>query len=85
MPHELAEGLYPSHHWRAGDYILHRFTVTVPMLEVLPGAHDVELGMRRTESSNYKISHPTTDDPALGVRFRGGGHEFAELGPVQVW
>ena len=85
MPHELAEGLYPSHHWRAGDYILHRFTVTVPMLEVLPGAHDVVLGMRRTESSNYKISHPTTDDPALGVRFRGDGHEFAELGPVQVW
>lgn len=85
MPHELAEGLYPSQHWRAGDYILHRFTVTVPMLEVLPGAHEVVLGLRRTESSNYKISFPPTDDPTLGVHFRGPEHEFAELGPVQVW
>ncbi len=85
MPHELAEGLYPSQHWRAGDYIHHRFTVAVPMLEVLPGAHEVVLGMRRTESSNYKISFPATDDPSLGVHFRGAEHEFAELGPVQVW
>ena len=67
-PHELAEGLYPPQHWRAGDYILPRFTVTVPMLEVLPGAHEVMLGMRRTESSNLKISFPATDDPARRCR-----------------
>ncbi|MBK7825915.1 hypothetical protein [Nannocystis sp.] len=85
MPHELAEGLYPAQHWRAGDYILHRFTVAVPMLEVLPGAHEVVLGLRRSESSNYKISFPTTDDPELAVHFPGSNHEFAELGPVTVW
>lgn len=85
MPHELAEGLYPSQHWRAGDYILHRFTVPVPMLEVLPGAHEVVLGLRRSESSNYKISFPTADDPELAVHFPSSNHEFAELGPVTVW
>lgn len=85
MPHELAEGIYPAQHWRAGDYILHRFTVAVPMLEVLPGAHEVVLGLRRSESSNYKISFPTADDPELAVHFPSSNHEFAELGPVTVW
>ena len=84
-PHELAEGVYPPQHWRAGDYILHRFTVAVPMLEILPGAHEVVLGMRRTESSNFKISEPTTDDNPHGIRFRGATHEFADVGQVQVW
>jgi len=84
-PHELAEGVYPPQHWRPGDYILHRFTVAVPMLEILPGAHEVVLGMRRTESSNFKISEPTTDDNPHGIRFRGATHEFADVGQVQVW
>ncbi|HEY0132598.1 MAG TPA: hypothetical protein VGB85_00925, partial [Nannocystis sp.] len=83
--HELAGGVYPPQHWRAGDYILHRFTVAVPMLEVLPGAHEVVLGLRRTESSNFKISEPLTDDNPHGVTFRGPTHEFADVGAVQVW
>ena len=83
--HELAGGVYPPQHWRAGDYILHRFTVAVPMLEVLPGAHEVVLGLRRSESSNFKISEPLTDDNPHGVSFRGSTHEFAVVGAVQVW
>ncbi len=84
LPHELAEGLYLSQLWRPGDYILHRFTVPVPMLEVLPGAHDVVIGLRRTESSNYKISVPEGDSGEFGVTLRGG-REFASVGQVQVW
>jgi len=84
MPHELAEGLYPSQLWRAGDHILHRFTVTVPMLEVLPGAHEVVIGLRRSESSNYKITVPEGEVGEHGVTLRGG-REFATVGSVQVW
>jgi hypothetical protein len=84
MPHELAEGLYPSQLWRPGDYILHRFTVPVPMLEILPGAHDVVIGLRRTETSNYKISVPEGDEGEFGVTLRGS-REFATVGQVQVW
>ena len=84
-PHELAEGLYPPQHWRAGDYILHRFTVQVPMLEILPGAHEVVIGLRRTESSNYKISVPEGEAGEHGVSLRGAGREFANVGEVQVW
>jgi hypothetical protein len=85
MPHELAEGLYPSQHWREGDFILHRFTVAVPMLEILPGAHEVVIGLRRTESSNYKISQPEAEPNPLGIAFRGAAKEFAVVGEVQVW
>ncbi len=84
MPHELAEGLYPSQLWRPGDYILHRFTVPVPMLEILPGAHDVVIGLRRTETANYKISVPEGEAGELGVTVNSG-REFATVGQVQVW
>ena len=84
LPHELAEGLYPSQLWRPGDYILHRFTVTVPMLEILPGAHDVVIGLRRTETSNYKISVPEGERGELGVTVNSA-REFATVGQVQVW
>jgi hypothetical protein len=84
MPHELAEGLYPSQLWRPGDYILHRFTVPVPMLEILPGAHDVVIGLRRTETANYKISVPEGEAGEFGVTVNSG-REFATVGQVQVW
>jgi len=86
LPHDLAENLYPNQYWRPGDYILHRFTTTVPLLEILPGAHEVIVGLRRGEHQNYKISSPdTVDKPSEhGVLVRGG-HEFAVVGEVQVW
>jgi hypothetical protein len=87
MPHDLAENIYPCQYWRPGDYILHRFTTTVPMLEILPGAHDLIVGLRRTESQNYKISQPDSPDDQpgpFGVKVRPG-REFAVAGAVQVW
>ncbi len=86
LPHDLAENIYPNQYWRPGDYILHRFTTTVPLLEILPGAHEVIVGMRRGEHQNYKISSPdTVDKPGEhGVVVRGG-QEFAVVGEVQVW
>ena len=86
LPHDLAENLYGCQYWRAGDYILHRYTTTVPLLEILPGAHEVIVGMRRGENNNYKISTPAeVDKPGEhGVLVRGG-HEFAVVGEVQVW
>jgi hypothetical protein len=83
-PHDLAGGIYPTQHWRPGDYVLHEFTTTVPLLEILPGAHDVVLGMRRTESSNYKISSPEGEHGEPGVTVQGK-REFATIGQVQVW
>lgn len=86
LPHDLAENIYPNQYWRPGDYILHRFTTTVPLLEILPGAHEVIVGVRRGEHQNYKISSPdTVDKPGEhGVIVRGG-QEFAVVGEVQVW
>ena len=86
LPHDLAENLYQTALWRPGDYILHRFTTTVPLLEILPGAHEVIVGLRRGEHQNYKISSPdTVDKPGeYGVVVRGG-QEFAVVGEVQVW
>lgn len=86
LPHDLAENIYPCQYWRPGDYILHRFTTTVPMLEILPGAHELIVGMRRSEHNNYKISEPpAADQPGEhGVVVRGG-QEFAFIGEVQVW
>lgn len=83
-PHELVEGVYPSQYWREGDFLLHRFRVQVPTLEVVSGPHEVVLGMRRSERANYKISHPTELD-SPGVHIFGESREFARVGEVQVW
>ncbi len=84
MPHELTNGMYPVQYWRAGDVILHRFTVDVPLLEILSGPHDVVLGLRRTETRNFKISVPE-GEAGPGVVEVHGNREFAKLGTVQVW
>jgi len=84
LPHELAEGLYPSQLWRPGDHIHHRFTVAVPMLEILPGAHEVVIGLRRSDSKNYQVSVPEGEAGEHGVTLRGN-REFATVGEVQVW
>lgn len=85
MPHDLVENLYPPQYWRAGDYLLHRFRVQVPTLEVVPGAHEVVIGLRRTEHANYKITVPEGAEGEYGVRVFAGAHEFAVVGTVEVW
>ncbi|MDC0670433.1 hypothetical protein [Nannocystis radixulma] len=85
LPHDLVENLYPPQYWRAGDYLLHRFRVHVPTLEIVPGPHEVVIGMRRTESANYKITVPEGETGEHGVRVFAGAHEFAVVGEVQVW
>lgn len=84
LAHDLVENIYPPQHWRAGDYLLHRFRVQVPTLEVLPGPHEVVVGMRRTERANYKITLPAELD-SPGVHIFGEAREFARIGEVQVW
>ncbi|MDC0717563.1 hypothetical protein [Nannocystis bainbridge] len=85
MPHDLVENIYPPQYWRPGDYLLHRFRVHVPTLEIVPGPHEVVIGMRRTESSNYKITVPEGETGEHGVRVFAGPHEFAVVGELQVW
>ncbi|WAS92713.1 hypothetical protein [Nannocystis punicea] len=85
MPHDLVENIYPPQYWRAGDYLLHRFRVHVPTLEIVPGPHEVVLGMRRTENANYKITVPEGETGEHGVRVFPGPHEFAVVGELQVW
>ncbi|MCY1066468.1 hypothetical protein OV090_16940 [Nannocystis sp. RBIL2] len=85
MPHDLVENVYPPQYWRPGDYLLHRFRVHVPTLEIVPGPHEVVIGVRRTESANYKITVPEGETGEHGVRVFAGPHEFAVVGELQVW
>ncbi|HEY8375899.1 MAG TPA: hypothetical protein VIK91_05385, partial [Nannocystis sp.] len=85
LPHVLVENIYPPQYWRAGDYLLHRFRVRVPALEVVPGAHEVVVGLRRSENTNFKISVPEGESGEHGVRVFSGAHEFAVVGEVEVW
>lgn len=85
LAHDLVENIYPPQHWRAGDYLLHRFRVQVPTLEVVPGPHEVVMGLQRTASANYKITVPEGETGEHGVRVYAGPHEFAVVGEVQVW
>lgn len=85
LAHDLVEGAYPPQHWRQGDYLLHRFRVQVPTLEVVPGPHEVVIGLRRTESANYKLTVPEGETGEHGVRVYPGQREFAVVGEVQVW
>jgi hypothetical protein len=83
-PHDLTGGALPPNFWRAGDYIHHRFDFQVPWLEVLPGEHELIVGLRRSEKSNLKITTPEGKTGELGVEVRGKGHEFAKIGTVEL-
>lgn len=83
-PHELTGGALPPNFWRAGDYIHHRFEFQVPWLEVLPGEHELIVGMRRSEKSNLKITTPEGKAGEYGVEVRGRSHEFAKIGTVEL-
>ena len=86
QPHELTGGVLPPNYWRAGDFIHHRYELEVPWLEVLPGEHELIVGMRRSEKTNHKITKPTPEDdaPAHGVRLRGKKQEFAIIGTAEI-
>lgn len=83
-PHELTGGAMPPNFWRAGDYVHHRFAFKVPWLEVLPGEHELIVGLRRSESSNMKITTPGEGESAFGVEVRGKKAEFAAIGTVDL-
>jgi hypothetical protein len=83
-PHELTGGAIPPNFWRAGEYIHHRYDFTVPWLEVLPGPHDLIVGLRRSENANLKISPATEQHAEFGVELRGDKSEFATIGSVTL-
>lgn len=84
-PHDLTGGVYPPNLWREGDFILHRFTFDAPALEIQPGAHELIVGLRRTERENIEISVPEGQSGEHGVEVRGKTRHFATLGEVEVW
>ncbi len=84
-PHELAKGLYPCNLWREGDVIVDRWAFETPPLEVLPGAYDLLVGLRRSENKNLTVSVPEGERGAFGVEIRGRKREFAKIGTVTVW
>lgn len=84
-PHDLTGGTYPPNLWREGDYILHRFTFEAPLLEIQPGAHELLVGLRRTERENIEITVPEGKTGEHGVEVRGKTRHFAALGTVEVW
>lgn len=84
-PHDLTGGVYPPNLWREGDYILHRFDFDAPLLEIQPGAHELLVGLRKTEKENIEISVPEGKTGEHGVEIRGKSRHFAALGTVEVW
>jgi len=81
----LLEDIYPCTLWTAGDYILHRLTFRVPVLESPPGSYAFVVGMRRGENDNYPITVPPEASGEFGVTIRDRSHTFANLGMVDVW
>ncbi|NVB40725.1 hypothetical protein G6O69_22995 [Pseudenhygromyxa sp. WMMC2535] len=84
VPHELTDGVLPPKFWRAGDIIHNRLELEVPWLEIMPGEHDLIVGLRRTEKANIQISTPAEDVGEHGVELKGSKHEFAIIGQVEV-
>lgn len=84
-PQELTDKAYPCNLWRKGDYIVHRQEFEVPPLEILPGTYKLNLGLRRSEKKNFKISAPEGKTGDFGVVITDRAHEFAEIGFVEVW
>ena len=85
MPHELTGGVLPPNFWQPGDYVHHALEVEVPWLEVLPGEHELIVGLRRSEKTNLKISAPTKKDPGPhGIKIQGKKSEFAVVGTVDL-
>ncbi len=56
----------------------------IPWLEVLPGEHELIVGMRRSEKTNLKISTPESGTGEFDVKLRGKKHEFAVIGKVEL-
>ena len=56
----------------------------VPWLEVLPGEHELIVGLRRSEKSNLKITTPEQGTGEFGVTVRGKSHEFAVIGTAEL-
>jgi hypothetical protein len=83
-PHELGGGDYPPNYWRAGDIIHHRFEFEVPTVEVMWGEHELIVGMRRSEKANVPITIPEGKQGEFGVAIKGGKHEFAVIGTVDI-
>jgi hypothetical protein len=83
-PHDLTGGIFPPNYWRAGDYIYHRHRMKVPWLEVLPGEHELIVGLRRSEKANLKITKPEQSTGDFGVTIRGKSHEFAVIGTAEL-
>jgi hypothetical protein len=83
-PHDLTGGVFPPNYWRAGDFIHHRHQLVVPWLEVLPGEHELIVGMRRSEKSNLKITTPEQPEGEFGVKLQGKKHEFAVIGTAEL-
>lgn len=77
-PQELTGGVFPPNFWRAGDYIHHRHRLEVPWLEVLPGEHELIVGLRRSEKTNYKITTPPDDTGESGESGAKSGAESGE-------
>jgi hypothetical protein len=83
-PHDLTGGALPPNFWRTGDYVHHRQPLTVPWLEVLPGEHELIVGLRRSEKSNLKISRPEGETGEFDVTIRGTSREFAVIGTAEL-
>lgn len=85
LPQQIAENLYPPKHWREGDIIVHRVTIQAPALEVLPGDHQLVVGLRRTKTANFEITIPADKTGAHDVTIIDKRRNFAAIGTVPVY
>jgi hypothetical protein len=82
--HDLAENIYPCTHWRKGDYVLHRFTFDVPLVEVFTGPYGIWIALRRSEKSQLPITIPEGKRGKFGVEVKDKKRNFAMIGEVDV-
>jgi len=83
--HDPTDGVYPPHLWREGDYIVHRYELDMPMLEIIPGEYDLIVALGRSKNAKYEITIPEGKKGEHGVRVRDKQRNHATIGRVQVW
>ena len=65
--HEPLEGLYPTRYWRAGDYLMDRFEMQVP-IHFRAGDYTIYVGLFQGERRLKQVAGPTSGDN----RIQGG-------------
>lgn len=74
----ITHGVYPPPLWRAGDIIVHRETIDIPLVEAMPGDYDIVVAIRKGGERLLNAS-----GEGIRIMDRRGG--FAAIGRVMIY